>query len=161
MGYAANLDSELIRLTVIDYFTGDRLIDSLVWPSVKMKHYNTRYSGVSAGAMNQARRRGECIRGRDEARRQLLKFVSPETIIITHGGCNDLTALRWIHDKVVDSYLLDSYFFEKRQGGRSLKNLCDQILGVKVQMGRNGHDSLEDALACRELVHAWVCAIPD
>ncbi|KAK4243848.1 hypothetical protein C7999DRAFT_35804 [Corynascus novoguineensis] len=42
MGTAFDEDSELIRLTLIDYFSGEILIDSLVYPDVPMKHFNTR-----------------------------------------------------------------------------------------------------------------------
>ena len=41
MGTAFDGDSELIRLTLIDYFSGETLIDSLVYPDVAMLHFNT------------------------------------------------------------------------------------------------------------------------
>jgi hypothetical protein len=45
---------------------------------------------------------------------------------------------------------------KKRKGGDlSLKGLADTRLGRKIQLGdgKTGHDSLEDAVAARDLVH--------
>ena len=42
MGTAASGDSELIRITLIDYFSSAILIDSLVYLDVEMSHYNTQ-----------------------------------------------------------------------------------------------------------------------
>jgi RNA exonuclease 1 len=159
MGTARSGEIELIRLTLIDYFTGEKLIDSLVSPSVPMNHYNTRYSGVTAADMRSAERSGSCIRGRDAARSKVWKYVGPETVLIMHGGDGDLSVLRWIHSAVIDSCLLDRYAAPV-EGGRSLKNLSLRRLGREIQKGR-GHCSFEDALACRELVHWHCCQIPD
>ena len=159
MGTAMSGETQLIRLTLLDFFTGEILIDSLVIPSVPMRHYNTRYSGVTAADMREAERSGSCIRGRDAAREHVWKFVGPETIVLMHGGQNDLSALRWIHRAVVDSCLLER-FATPTEGGKSLKNLSLRRLGRIIQ-NRRGHCSLEDALACRELVHWHCCQIPD
>ncbi|KIV85892.1 hypothetical protein PV11_01544 [Exophiala sideris] len=148
MGTSSMLWRELIRLSAVDYYTGETLIDSLVRPSVPMRNLSTSWSGVSWADMRQAERTGTCILGRDEAREALWKFVSPETIVITHAGENDLNALRWIHPRVVDTQIL--------YGGRSgLATLSSSILGLEIQTG-NGHCSLEDAMATRELASRYV-----
>lgn len=216
MGTAFDGESELIRLSVVDYFTAEILLDSLVSPSVPMQHYNTRYSGVSRQDMEEARRKGKCIIGGvAAAREQLWRWVGPETVVIGHGVNNDLASLRWIHPLVIDSLLLataaraekekreeeeeeerkkatdlaaaaalqqsgDLMYFDnletstkeegsegsgqaekdKKQkrspGGLSLKSLTLELLGRRIQVGRGGHDSLEDALAARDLVHWYV-----
>lgn len=216
MGVAFDGESELIRLTLVDYFTAEILLDSLVFPAVGMSHFNTRYSGVSRQAMDEARRKGKCITGGVAAARQeVWRWVGPETIVVGHGVNNDLTSLRWIHPLVVDSMLLataakaekekreeeeeeeerkkalaleeaksiqetevpdeDLISFEsenenskgrqkgkedkakKQKGsGLSLKNLTHDLLGRQIQVGKIGHDSLEDALAARDLVHWFV-----
>ena len=160
MGTSIHGDAELIRLTAIDFFTGAVLLDSLVSPTIKMLHYNTRYSGVTRKDMDEAIRKGTCIFGRDVAREKLWEVIGPETIVVTHGGNNDMTALRWIHPHLIDTFLLEMMTGMKIEGGHSLKNLCAKKLGLSVQNGR-GHDSLEDALACRELCHYWAELIPD
>lgn len=159
MGTAKSGEPQLIRLTLVDFFTGETLIDSLVKPSVPMSHYNTKYSGVTAADMRKAESSGSCIRGRDAAREHIWKYVGPETIVIMHGGQNDLCALRWIHLTVIDSFLLER-FVSPVEGGKSLKNLSSRRLGRVIQKGK-GHCSLEDALACRELVHWHSCQIPN
>ncbi|KAL0932637.1 3'-5' exonuclease [Colletotrichum truncatum] len=211
MGVAFDGESELIRLTLIDYFTSEILLDSLVYPTVRMQHYNTRYSGVSRQDMNEARDKGKClIGGLAAAREEVWRWVGPETIVIGHAVQNDLASLRWIHPLVVDSLILataakaeqekmaeeeeerkkvvlklqetgidddDLIIFDGQEtsetgnseekekqepnrhnkgGGLSLKSLARDLLGRVIQAGKMGHDSLEDALASRDLVHWYV-----
>ncbi|KIW56033.1 hypothetical protein PV05_04732 [Exophiala xenobiotica] len=163
MGVSITGETELIRLSAVDFFTGSVLLDNLVQPSVPMLHYNTRYSGVSWTDMQVAVQNGTCIHGRDMAREMLWKHIRPWTIVVVHGGRNDFEALRWIHTRVIDSFILESYTGIETEGGRSLQNLCKLKLGIAVQQKdvRKGHDSLEDAMACRELVIDWMKKIPD
>jgi RNA exonuclease 1 len=235
MGTAANGDTELIRLTAIDFFSKETLIDNLVKPKVHMWHLNTRYSGVSWKGIAEAERRRTCFFSKYAARQALLKYVGPETVIVAHSGYNDFTALRWIHPKVVDTFIMwsehkkheeevkklelderaaerlsmshDEYrewqkneevvkklaldekaagalgmtveefgIWRKNQallpapvhpfaenaakvrrapGGLSLKALVKKHANIDIQTGY-GHDSLEDALACRELALAFI-----
>ena len=68
MGTAQNSAPELIGLTLIDYLTSEKLIDSLVFPDTKMMAYNTRWSRVTRKMMLDAHRKGLCIIGVDAAR---------------------------------------------------------------------------------------------
>jgi RNA exonuclease 1 len=54
MGTARSGDSELIRLSAIDYLTGEVLINNLVKPDQPMQHLNTKWSGVTWDQMNEA-----------------------------------------------------------------------------------------------------------
>lgn len=188
-------ESELIRVSVIDYFTGAVLLDKLVWPDVKMKHYNTKYSGVTAKAMHEARRGRTCLFGRGAARKAIWKFVSPETVVIGHAVHGDLVSLRWIHHRIVDTLLLEEACARKererierewaeekekkrQQAGEQpreepqegegkkkeegpkipqqpmgLKALAKERLDRMIQVRGRGHDSVEDALATRDLLH--------
>jgi RNA exonuclease 1 len=191
MGTTVSNDSELIRVTLLDYFSGQVLIDKLVWPDVPMLHLNTQFSGIRWSDLNNARRKRSCLFGRDNARAAVLKFVGPSTIVVGHSAHHDLTSLRWIHHRIVDTYILESALKEaaqqattksaqetpvepttvsdtspknadgsqKRPKGRgllSLKTLSKVKLGREIQVGRNGHDSVEDALAARDLVHVYL-----
>ena len=158
MGTALSGESEIIRITMVDYFNQEVLLDSLVQPSIPMKHYNTRFSGVTAADMRNAVRKRTCIWGRDMARQLVWRFVGPGTVIVVHGRHNDLSTLRLIHPLIIDTFILESYG-EGVSGGCSLKNLSLQRLGRVVQNGK-GHCSLEDALACRELAHWLARQIP-
>ncbi|KXX74080.1 RNA exonuclease 3 [Madurella mycetomatis] len=181
MGTASDGETELIRLSAIDYFSGEILINSLVYPNVSMQHYNTRYSGVTRGDMERARRQMRCLFGRNAARMALWRFVGPDTIIIGHSAQNDFASLRWIHHCVVDSFLVEAE--ERKKGetdaenhkqqqptnekdrkegkqdkqGLSLKALAMRKLGRQIQTkGRKGHDSLEDAVTSRDLIYRHI-----
>lgn len=115
MGTSMNGESELIRLSVIDFDNGSVLLDTLVCPSVPMAHYNTRYSGVSAAQMEAAKRNRTCLQGTRAAREAVLRWVGPETIVIGHSVWNDFEALRWIHTGgIVDTNVLEDKF-DRRQ----------------------------------------------
>ncbi|TLD39668.1 RNA exonuclease [Venturia nashicola] len=106
MGTGKAGDSELIRVTMIDYFTGVTLVDRLVWPDAELLHPNTRFSGVTWAQLNRARDTRTCIFGIENARNAVWDFVGPDTIVVGHGLQNDLKSLRWIHHAVVDSFIL-------------------------------------------------------
>ncbi|RFU74662.1 rna exonuclease [Trichoderma arundinaceum] len=207
MGTASTGESELIRVSAVDYFSGAVLLDSLVYPDVKMLHYNTRYSGVTRQGMENARRMRSCIFGRASARRALWSFVGPNTIVIGHSVNSDLTSLRWIHPVVVDTLIIEKRnrppeenkkdkedkddmaqgedkqatqspqgaasdpqlkrsdgnsreeAVEKRpakprqRGGLSLKALAKERLARDIQVSGRGHDSVEDSIATRDILH--------
>ncbi len=192
MGTAASGESELIRVSAVDFFTRRVLVDSLVWPDVKMAHFNTRYSGVSRPSMEAAHRARLTLAGRAGAREALWRFVGPQTILVGHSANSDLNSLRWIHPIVIDTLLLemriqprppeeqrpeqqqsraagdDGDDGEDRQPpvvvvevpkrnkpnypGLSLKALAAERLQRQIQTKSQGHDSLEDALATRDLL---------
>jgi RNA exonuclease 1 len=183
MGTAVSGDSELIRVTMLDFFSGQVLVDKLVYPDVPMLHFNTRFSGVRAGDINRARRAGTCYYGRSQARNAIFEYVGQDTVVVGHAASNDLKSLRWIHLKVLDTLILESAIAaqenaldtnlssmtpddvssdrgiepektkSKGSGRLSLKTLSKTKLNRDIQAGRNGHDSVEDALAARDLVH--------
>lgn len=214
MGTALLGDAELIRLSAIDYFTGEVLVNNLVEPDLPMRNLNTRFSGVTFAQLNRGVSAGHCLRGKSGAREALWRFVGPETIIIGHAVNNDLRALRLIHPRVVDSYLVENKLVQakkaieaeaataeavrgtsisleelgadgggislvalnnqivqaateelpvkpkkkkpKGSGDLALKTLLKQYLDRDIQMqGNMGHDSMEDAIAARDLVH-WM-----
>ena len=175
MGVAESGESELIRVTVVDYFSCEVLVDKLVWPDVKMNHYNTRFSGVTRQAMHDARRTKSCLFGRNNARRAVCKFVGPDTIVVGHGVQQDLTSLRWIHPQLIDTLLVErgkrnreekyqgvdvvdeeSQQIERTKpagGGLSLKALAMHRLNRLIQSKKKGHDNLEDSIATRDILH--------
>jgi RNA exonuclease 1 len=153
MGTSWAGDAELIRISAVDYFSGRVLVDSLVYPAVAMAHFNTRYSGVTRGMLETARRANACLEGRDEARLAVWQFVGPHTVLVMHGGKADLLALRWIHGQVIDTYLVEAGR-EMGSQKRSLRSLAEGMLGRRIQEGQ--HDSVEDARACRGVVHWYV-----
>lgn len=209
-------ESLCLRVSVVDYFTAEVLIDKLVFPDDPILNYNTRFSGVSYAQMTRAKSMGDCFFGIAAAREAIWKFIGPDTIVAVHGGQNDLNSLRWIHDNIVDTHLVESLpvmklekeardkaadekkareeealqtvgkeepsangatkckstdLTEKAQptnaqkpteqpkkkfkgaGRFSLKSLAQQRVGYEIQMGRDGHDSVVDAIATRDIAH--------
>ncbi|KOS17557.1 RNA exonuclease 3 [Escovopsis weberi] len=201
-------ESELIRVSVIDYFSRAILLDSLVWPDVKMVHYNTRFSGVTRRAMQDAKKQRTCLFGRASVRKRIWEFVGPQTIVIGHAAHGDLASLRWIHARVVDTLIIETRNRpppprkekdetapkddnkgeeeqeseneadkdvevvaatsvagvgqneqpkageeRRKEGGLSLKALAQTYLSRTIQIKGQGHDSVEDALATRDILH--------
>ena len=180
MGISSTSENELIRLTAIDFFTHEILLDHLVFPDVPLEHYNTRYSGVTRAAMRAALHAGTAIHGRNRAHMALLQFVGPETVVVVHGGSGDFNVLRWIRPSIADTLILEGYngtpavaatttTAEGGTGtkeGKSLKELCKRRLGIEVKVrnraqGKLGHYSYEDAMVARELLVAWMSMVPD
>ncbi|KAL2187954.1 hypothetical protein L209DRAFT_779849 [Thermothelomyces heterothallicus CBS 203.75] len=164
MGTAFDDDSELIRLTLLDYFSGETLIDSLVYPDIPMKHFNTRWSGITRADMEASRRKRQCIRGRDAARRAVFQFVGHSTVVSARRKEIQLTAARERDEKGGDSAeggapVANEKRVQKGPGRMSLKALAMERLGRAIQVGNNGHDSMEDALAARDLVHAYITSL--
>jgi RNA exonuclease 1 len=200
MGTAVTGDPELIRVSAIDYYTGEVLVNNLVETDQPMQHLNTKYSGVTWGQMNHALRNRRTLDGKLGARNALSRFVGPHTILVGHGVNNDLRAMRWMHPRVVDSYMIEHKIVQAKKaleaaaaeemalstangnmitssangkttegplatepkkkpkgtGDLALKTLMKKYLSQDVQMqGKKGHDSLEDAIAARDLVH-WM-----
>jgi RNA exonuclease 1 len=206
MGTAISGDSELIRVSMVDFFTSEVLVDKLVFPSTPMLHYNTKYSGVSRQEMDEARKSEKCFLGKKQALEALWRYVDDRTIVIGHSVHNDLNSLRWIHGLVVDSFVIENTILrrekeeqekqeakEKRRlveealangidleailgeeleglttpqktedqkreprvkgtGPLALKVLTKRRVGRDIQLGNQGHDSTEDALAARDIV---------
>jgi RNA exonuclease 1 len=186
MGTAESGDIELIRVSVVDYFTGAVLLDRLVYPNVKMAHFNTKFTGITRRDMEGARRNKTCLFGRNKARKAVYNLVGPETIVIGHGAQSDFNCMRWIHPLVIDTLLVEQEVkvdedlaaemelrMELRQraeegrdyedllaaplpgqgGGLSLKALAKKLLDREIQVNGRGHDSTEDALATRDILH--------
>ncbi|KAI9163936.1 Dimethylaniline monooxygenase [Paramyrothecium foliicola] len=182
MGTAECGDTELIRISVIDYFSGSVLLDRLVYPHVKMAHYNTAWSGVTRKAMEDARRGKACLFGRNQARKAVYELIGPKTIIVGHGAHGDLSSLRLMHAMVIDTFLLEQQKRAEEElaaevarvqiaaqetdqpentekpapaqtGGLSLKALAQKKLNRVIQVKGRGHDSTEDAMAARDLLH--------
>ncbi|KAJ5206400.1 hypothetical protein N7472_002848 [Penicillium cf. griseofulvum] len=150
MGITDLGEQELIRVSAVDYFTGEILLDKLVFPKVRMFHTNLRFSGVNWNILYAAKNAGKALDGRDAAREQLFRYIGPNTVLVLHGGRADLLALRIIHHCIVDTM---------RFAEASLQENAKECLGRDIQQGE-GHDSLEDALACRDIAHHYIKNLP-
>jgi len=141
----------LVKLSMVDYFTGETLIDNLIKPNRPVLTYRTQFSGVSETKIDKAREDGTLIKSMKSVHKRIWEYVGEDTIVIAHGGFSDLMALEWKHPHIVDTLMVASETF-RVQGQKSLKSLTLKLLGQTIQNhGEKGHDSLEDSMACREL----------
>ncbi|KAI8997946.1 hypothetical protein BC832DRAFT_566943 [Gaertneriomyces semiglobifer] len=137
---------ELTRLTVLNYL-GTPIIDELVKTTFPVLDLNTRWSGISS---------------LDDAKYDLAgikelmgKHLNSSTIIIGHGLENDLNAMRIYHRRIIDTAIL----FPHPSGlprKYPLRVLTQQLLRRFIQQGNEGHDSVEDAKACVDIVQLRV-----
>lgn len=95
-----------VGLALLDYFSGEVLINQAVWPDASMVHYNTAQTGIWYGDLVKARRDGMALRGRNKARRAMYDFVGPDTIVVGHALHHYLRALRLLHSRVVDTEIV-------------------------------------------------------
>lgn len=141
-----SLGTELSRITIVD-LQGNKIIDDLIVPVGEMWDLNTQFSGIQS--MEKAKMTFT------QLQHELLHWISEDTILILHGGENDLTSLRLIHSNIIDTAALYSH-----PSGPpfkySLKDLARRYLGRQIQEHEHdvclGHNSYEDSIATLDLV---------
>lgn len=148
--------SELIEVVVIDYLTGEALMNTLVQPvqGYEIDDFRTRFSGVKPAAFHRACRNGLALRGGwPAARQKIFQFMDRNTILIGHNIKEDLRVLHIAHDRIVDSQLLVQ---QLTGAGVGLKKILTEAVGRDIQnRGKAGHDCMEDVVAVREAV-IWI-----
>ncbi|XP_013786513.1 exonuclease GOR-like [Limulus polyphemus] len=133
---------EVTKVSVVGV-DGLTVYDSLVLPENPIIDYNTHFSGITASDMLNVHT------SLADVRAVLLKLLDSRTILIGHGLENDLKALKLIHETVIDTSILFPHCYGL-PFRRSLKSLIKSYLKRSIQ--ENGHDSVEDARACMELI---------
>ncbi|CAG8214502.1 unnamed protein product [Penicillium nalgiovense] len=158
---------ELAFLSAIDFLTGEVLIDNYVQPKSKVVNWDSRFSGVTPGAMNKAVKKGTALFGWEGARSKLWEFMDSETVLVGHSLNNDLDVLGIIHWNIVDSSIITSeavfYTVHAREALNrtwSLKTLTNELVNYDIQVGKQGHSALEDAHATRDIV-IWCLRYPE
>ncbi|KAL9043744.1 MAG: hypothetical protein Q9214_003079 [Letrouitia sp. 1 TL-2023] len=152
----------LTRISVVNW-DGDVVMDELVKPEKPIADYLTqlacvtslkdadakigpRYSGITQEKLEHINTSVSDIQGR------LLELISPRTILIGHSLNSDLDALKMTHPFIIDTSLVYPH-----HRGPPLKNslrwLAQKYLNREIQKGGAlGHNSVEDSLACMDLV---------
>ncbi|CAG8023108.1 unnamed protein product [Penicillium salamii] len=158
---------ELAFLSAIDFLTGEVLIDNYVQPKARVVNWDSRFSGVTPGAMIKAVRKGTALMGWENARAKLWSFMNSDTVLIGHSLNNDLDVLGMIHWNIVDSSIMTSeaVFLQLHSGEQltrtwGLKILTLELVNYDIQVGKQGHSALEDAHATRDVV-IWCIRYPE
>jgi len=136
----------LTRVSIIDW-DGHTLLDELVKPADPITDYLTPYSGITPAMLEGV------TTTLAEIQAKLLSLLTPQTILVGHSLNSDLNALQLTHPYIIDTALL----FPHPRGPplkSSLKWLAQRYLSREIQKGHGstGHDSVEDAKACLDLV---------
>ncbi|KAL8886477.1 MAG: hypothetical protein Q9215_005816 [Flavoplaca cf. flavocitrina] len=155
---ADGLWREVIKVSAVDFLSGETLLDTLVLPTAKVKRWKTEITGITDQVMKEATVRGQSVRGWAEARSKLWQHIDGSTVLIGQSLHHDLEVLGMLHTQVVDSAILAAKTIDL-PGAKTigLKKMCKEILNVNVQCSNGGmHDCLEDVLASRELILHWI-----
>lgn len=145
--------SELALVCMVDFLTGESLVNTLVQPTGPVVDWRTRWSGVTRKAMATATAQGKALNGWKAARAALWKHIDADTILVGQSLHHDLDVLRMIHIRVVDVGLLARNAVDPKVSRLwGLKTLCQELLDIEIQNGKKGHDCMEDTLAAREAV---------
>ncbi|KAF9122732.1 hypothetical protein BGW39_009546 [Mortierella sp. 14UC] len=137
--------SELTRISLLGE-DGEVIYDELVLPINPITDYLTQYSG-----MTEERLSGVTTRLAD-VQMKLKELITYDTILIGHSLENDMKVLKFAHPFIIDT--TRAYHHTRGPPSRpSLKWLAHRWLARKIQIGgENGHNSVEDALTCMDLI---------
>lgn len=145
MGFTTN-GFELLRITAMDFFSGEEVFDILVKPKGQVLDLNTRWSGI-------AEIKPEAVSFEDSLA-LLGEVVDSRTIFVGHGLENDMNAMRLIHERVVDTAILFPRNKTSPTFRFALKHLAFKYLGRNIQTGQ--HDSGEDSLAAIDVTKYFI-----
>ncbi|CEL06026.1 hypothetical protein ASPCAL07138 [Aspergillus calidoustus] len=152
--------SEVVRVSAVDFLSGEVLLDTYVSPQGQVISWRTKFSGVNASILRAKKREGKVVDGWRAARDLLWRVIDTRTVLIGHSLNNDLGVLGMVHTRIVDSAIMTRLAVgEDCQRHWALKILVKQFLDRDIQTGNHGHDCLEDTFAAREVV-LWCLRSP-
>lgn len=155
-------ESALTRVSIVNW-DGEIVLNELVMPDKPIIDYLTRsvpsafmstdpyllfsYSGMTAAKL------ATVTTTLSDIQTRLLGLLTPRSILVGHSLNSDLAALKITHPFIIDTSVL----YPHPRGHplkSSLKYLAQKYLGCEIQKnhGTTGHDSIEDASACLDLV---------
>lgn len=145
---------EVVKISAVDFLSGETLLDTFVLPTAPVKRWKTDITGIDEHVMNEARAQGDTVEGWTQARAELWRHIDADTILVGQSLHHDLEVLGILHARIVDSAILAAKAIGLPQARIfGLKQMCKEMLNVNIQCLEGGiHDCVEDALASRELV---------
>lgn len=139
--------SELARCSILDYH-GSVLYDKYVRPCQPVTDFRTRWSGIRRHHLRNATPFAQ-------AREEILRILEGK-VVVGHSIYNDFEALDMLHPghmvrDTSTTRLLSRLAGFPRERCASLKILANKLLNRRIQVGRRGHCSVEDAQAALDL----------
>ncbi|KAM4746961.1 apoptosis-enhancing nuclease [Rhinophrynus dorsalis] len=139
--------SELARCSVVNY-RGDVVYDKYIKPELPITDFRTPWSGVTKRHMKNAI-------SFKVAQKEILKILEDKRVV-GHALHNDFKALKYFHPRVQTRDTSKIPMLNKMAGfpakvSCSLKSLAWSLLHKRIQVGRMGHSSIEDAQTAMEL----------
>ncbi|XP_072242439.1 apoptosis-enhancing nuclease [Leuresthes tenuis] len=139
--------SELARCSILDYH-GNILYDKYIRPCQPVTDFRTRWSGIQRHHLHNAT-------PFVQAREEIVRILEGK-VVVGHSIYNDFEVLDMVHPghmvrDTSTTRLLSRLAGFPRERCLSLKILASKLLNRKIQAGRRGHSSVEDAQAALDL----------
>ncbi|XP_056137981.1 apoptosis-enhancing nuclease [Lampris incognitus] len=139
--------SELARCSILDYH-GNILYDKYIRPCQPVTDYRTRWSGIQRHHLQNAV-------PFTEAREEILGILEGK-VVVGHSIYNDFRALDYFHPSHMVRDTSATRLLSRLAGFppercASLKILASRLLDRRIQDGKKGHCSVQDAQAALDL----------
>ncbi|KAK5779059.1 Rnh70p PWA37_003905 [Arxiozyma heterogenica] len=137
------------RVSLVN-FQNETIYDELVKPDVPITDYLTKYSGITKEKLDPV------TRSLKDVQQDIINLISSNDILVGHSLQSDLNVLKLRHPKIIDTAII----YDHKAGPPfkpSLKFLVSEYLNYSIQEDvNNGHNSIEDAKACINLLKSKI-----